>query len=123
MPYLGKDRASNFTNEKLIINTEQHTALSRNEWQIIIEDLSKNYKYLWNGNDLNATKINITIKQELGGSGKCHFGAMGSIKAELIYAENIDRIIEQTIEKLGCSLNGQAANMGTNKLKLVDYRQ
>jgi len=123
MPYLSKDEAINFTKEKLIINTEQHSPLSINDWVIIVEDLTKNYKYTWKGNEINATKINIIIRREIGGSGNCSMGGMGGIKAELIYAENIERITEQTTEILGCALNSNASTHLTTKLKLIDYKQ
>ena len=90
---------------------------------IIVEDLTKNYKYTWKGNEINATKINIIIRREIGGSGNCSMGGMGGIKAELIYAENIERITEQTTEILGCALNAYASTHLTTKLKLIDYKQ
>ena len=123
MPYLSKDEAINFTKEKLIINTERHSPLSTNHWIIIVEDLTKNYKYTWKGNEISATKINIILRREIGGSGNCSFGGMGGIKAELIYAENIERITEQTTEIFGCTLNNSSSTHLTTKLKLIDYKQ
>ena len=116
LPYLNVKQSINLSGDQINIKTLRGDPLSlKQNWNIKVEKI-KSERIKFNGEELNSTKFNVEFIREV----TCYFGALGRIKAELIYLDKIDRIYKQKIKMLSCATNGAARDYGSSELTLID---
>ena len=116
LPYLNVKQSINLSGDQINIKTLRGDPLSlKQNWNIKVEKI-KSERIKFNGEELNSSKFNVEFIREV----TCYFGALGRIKAELIYLDKIDRIYKQKIKMLSCAINGAARDYGSSELTLID---